>query len=256
MRRQCTLPVTPTTSAPTAPASTRESGEEGSSREAKSGSAGRHVPRPSQRACRSQVDAANASHPTSRSAARPPAVTAAAPFPPGRRAWTSAAPAARPCTGSWWSRVSPATTRWPAGRRRPPPSLARSAAHAWLEPLMARAEEAGPLCALELDVQGIHCAACVWLMNELFRRQPGGAGLTVNPALGKVAPPWTSAAPSTWGLPAARWRRFGYLFGPSRKRPDGGLAGSAAPPRHLRRPHHERDAVLHQLLRGADAGGR
>ena len=47
----------------------------------------------------------------------------------------------------------------------------------WLEPLLSAlpAVREGELQTLELDVQGIHCAACVWLMNELFRRRPGRA---------------------------------------------------------------------------------
>ncbi|WP_141591117.1 heavy metal translocating P-type ATPase [Myxococcus sp. AB056] len=106
------------------------------------------------------------------------------------------------------------------GKTAPAPELRKERAFAWLEPLMSRAEATpGPLCALELDVQGIHCAACVWLMNELFRRQPGGAGLTVDPALGKVRMLWRRGA-----FDVAEFLRgvegFGYLFGPSRKRPE------------------------------------
>jgi len=94
--------------------------------------------------------------------------------------------------------------------------------HAWLEPVLAALEPAGPgaLATLELDVQGIHCAACVWLMNETFRREPGAGGITVNPALGKVRVSWR---PGTFDL--ATWidevERFGYQFGPSRKTSSG-----------------------------------
>ncbi|WP_434347964.1 heavy metal translocating P-type ATPase [Myxococcus virescens] len=106
------------------------------------------------------------------------------------------------------------------GKTAPAPEPRKERAFAWLDPLMSRAESTpGPLCALELDVQGIHCAACVWLMNELFRRQPGGAGLTVDPALGKVRMLWRRGA-----FDVAEFLRgvegFGYLFGPSRKRPE------------------------------------
>ncbi len=88
----------------------------------------------------------------------------------------------------------------------------------WLEPLVATAEaRPGAVCAMELDVQGIHCAACVWLMNELFRREQGGAEITVNPALGKVRLAWRRGL-----FDVARYLRkiesFGYLFGPSRKK--------------------------------------
>jgi Cu2+-exporting ATPase len=104
------------------------------------------------------------------------------------------------------------------GAPAPAPKSDRS--YAWLEPLVARSEaQPGAVCVLDLDVQGIHCAACVWLMNELFRRQPGGASLTVNPALGKVRLAWKKGA-----FDVARFlgevEGFGYLFGPSRKRPE------------------------------------
>jgi Cu2+-exporting ATPase len=87
--------------------------------------------------------------------------------------------------------------------------------HAWLEPLLDGQRDADTP-TLELDVQGIHCAACVWLMNETFRRLPGGVALTVNPALGKARLTWRRGAfePEAW-LDAVE--RFGYQFGPSRK---------------------------------------
>lgn len=99
----------------------------------------------------------------------------------------------------------------------PAPSVERVRSHAWLEPLRTAAEAtASPVCALELDVQGIHCAACVWLMNELFRRTPGGAGFTVNPALGKVRMQWKRGAFDVERF-VSEVERFGYAFGPSRK---------------------------------------
>ncbi|MFY0522301.1 heavy metal translocating P-type ATPase [Archangium gephyra] len=106
------------------------------------------------------------------------------------------------------------------GKSAPVAEPKKDRGFAWLEPLVARSEAApGPVCVLELDVQGIHCAACVWLMNELFRRQPGGASLTVNPALGKVRLAWCRGA-----FEVAAFLRtvesFGYLFGPSRKSPE------------------------------------
>jgi len=106
-------------------------------------------------------------------------------------------------------------------REAPPPSFAeRPASHAWLEPQLAKARGSGdgPVCELRLDVQGIHCAACVWLFEELFRRAPGAAQITVNPALGQVALRFDRAR-----FDAERWvsevERFGYRFGPARKRP-------------------------------------
>lgn len=92
---------------------------------------------------------------------------------------------------------------------------------AWLEPLVDAAEAQGAgLCRLELDVQGIHCAGCVWLINEMFRRQPGAAQVTVNPTLGKVQMLWTRGAFDV-GAFVRLIERFGYRFGPSRKEAQG-----------------------------------
>src|SRR5436190_3096584 len=59
----------------------------------------------------------------------------------------------------------------------PPSSSANtSPSHDWLTPLLEAAQSAAPntvLCALEVDIQGVHCAACVWLMRETFRRRSG-----------------------------------------------------------------------------------
>jgi P-type Cu2+ transporter len=90
--------------------------------------------------------------------------------------------------------------------------------HAWLEPLIEAAESnPSGLCSLQLDVQGIHCAACVWLMNETWRRAAQGVGgVTVNPSLGVVALTWKPGS-----VAVARWVKeieaFGYQFGPARK---------------------------------------
>src|SRR5215470_11546381 len=56
----------------------------------------------------------------------------------------------------------------------------------WLEPISAELAAGGPgLRRVTLDVQGIRCAACVWLIEELFRRA-GTGSVVVNPALGRL----------------------------------------------------------------------
>ncbi|HEX2660920.1 MAG TPA: heavy metal translocating P-type ATPase, partial [Polyangia bacterium] len=65
---------------------------------------------------------------------------------------------------------------------RPVGAVPATRGHAWLDERLATVEHdgaPGSLRSLQLDVQGIHCAACVWLMNETFRRA-GGASITVN----------------------------------------------------------------------------
>lgn len=92
--------------------------------------------------------------------------------------------------------------------------------HTWLEPILAAAAEGangGDVCSVDLDVQGVHCAGCVWLMNETFRRSPGAVSVTVNPALGKVRLVYRRERANIMEWVAAV-ERFGYRFGPSRKR--------------------------------------
>ncbi|MBL8862936.1 MAG: heavy metal translocating P-type ATPase metal-binding domain-containing protein [Planctomycetes bacterium] len=104
-----------------------------------------------------------------------------------------------------------------AGPESPAPSL-RPDTHAWLEPLLAAVQpDASGLARLSLDVQGVHCAACVWLFDELWRREPGGVELLLNPALGRVELAWDPQRLDlgTW---LAKIERFGYRFGPARKR--------------------------------------
>ena len=88
----------------------------------------------------------------------------------------------------------------------------------WLERLLAEREAeitvgSGPL-RLDLDIQGVHCAACVWLIEELFRRQDAGVMIRINPTLGKVELAWD---PDRGDLKAflGEIERFGYRLGPS-----------------------------------------
>lgn len=101
--------------------------------------------------------------------------------------------------------------RSPVGERSGPRS------HSWLEPLIEQSEaSSGQICSLDLDVQGIHCAACVWLMDELFRREKGGVSIQVNPGLGKVRFAWRKGEFDAKRF-VSRVEEFGYLFGPSQK---------------------------------------
>ncbi|MBX3212492.1 MAG: HAD family hydrolase [Labilithrix sp.] len=85
----------------------------------------------------------------------------------------------------------------------------------WLEPLVARLEANDGLETIALDVQGVHCAACVWLIERLFARSPGAGRVIVNPAVGTVE---LTVARS---FPLARFvedvEAFGYRLGPPLK---------------------------------------
>ncbi len=99
------------------------------------------------------------------------------------------------------------------GDGAPPPEL-RADSLAWLERLPADGPPAAR--ARTLDVQGIHCAACVWVLQELFRRHRGAIHLTINPGVGRAEVRWNDEA-----QPLADWlaeaQAFGYRFGPPRK---------------------------------------
>ena len=88
--------------------------------------------------------------------------------------------------------------------------------HKWLEPIALRLAAQPPgLTRVTLDVQGLHCSACVWLLDEIFRRAPSSAGILVNPSVGSVE---LTIGPD---FPLAAYvsdiEAFGYRFGPPLK---------------------------------------
>jgi len=97
----------------------------------------------------------------------------------------------------------------------PPASRLRADSYAWLDAVLDSPEaETGPV---SLDIQGVHCAACVWLIQELHDRELDGGGLRINPSLGKVDLTWRGDRDKLkqW---LALVEKFGYRFGPGRKR--------------------------------------
>lgn len=56
----------------------------------------------------------------------------------------------------------------------------------WLAEVERRGRLADGLQRVMLDVQGIRCAACVWVLQELWRRRDGGLRLELNPGLGRA----------------------------------------------------------------------
>lgn len=97
----------------------------------------------------------------------------------------------------------------------PPADLeSRRIDHKWLE--LVDKERSGDMARIALDIQGIHCAACVWLIEELFRRHGGTRTgvMSINPALGRVE---LRVSPE---FPLSDWvdsvESLGYLLGPAR----------------------------------------
>ena len=73
-----------------------------------------------------------------------------------------------------------------------------------------------------VEVQGISCAGCVWLIEAVFMEYPGAVTCAVNSATGAVRLRWV---PGSMDLTAYAQdvQRFGYLLGPAQARPASNL---------------------------------
>jgi len=90
----------------------------------------------------------------------------------------------------------------------------------WLETAQREAETAaaGRAPELTLDVQGISCAGCVWLIERVFQQQPGARDIAANAQLGQLRMRWIPGEFSAAGF-ARRLQTFGYLLGPAGEAP-------------------------------------
>jgi Cu2+-exporting ATPase len=99
--------------------------------------------------------------------------------------------------------------------------------YAWLETAQHLAENAAaggsppsaatssklPSPQLTLDVQGISCAGCVWLIERLFQQLPGARDINVNAQYGTMRIRWIPGEFSAADF-AGKLQAFGYLAGP------------------------------------------
>ncbi len=67
---------------------------------------------------------------------------------------------------------------------------------------------------LTLDVQGISCAGCVWLIERVFQQQPGARDINVNAQYGTMRLRWVRGEFSAADF-ARKLQAFGYLAGPA-----------------------------------------
>lgn len=85
---------------------------------------------------------------------------------------------------------------------------------AWLADLqhLAETRAADRTPEIVLAVQGISCAACVWLIDRVFQKQPGAGRCEVNAQTGRLRLLWRDGfdAPAF----ARALQRFNYLVGP------------------------------------------
>ncbi len=86
--------------------------------------------------------------------------------------------------------------------------------YAWLERAQHEAEAGSTrIPDLTVDVQGISCAGCVWLIEKVFQQQPGARDALVNAQYGTMRLRWARGAFSAVDF-ARRLQAFGYLIGP------------------------------------------
>ncbi|MBP9912088.1 MAG: heavy metal translocating P-type ATPase metal-binding domain-containing protein, partial [Opitutaceae bacterium] len=86
----------------------------------------------------------------------------------------------------------------------------------WLTAAQLQAEQSAGagVPALMLEVQGISCAGCVWLIERLFQQLPGARDIIVNAQLGQLQLRWLPGKFDATGF-AHKLQTFGYLLGPA-----------------------------------------
>jgi Cu2+-exporting ATPase len=97
----------------------------------------------------------------------------------------------------------------------PVPFSAGQRDHAWLDALLAVQSGTGTR-RLSLDVQGIQCGACVWLIGALFKRSPGALNHQLNPTLGRLDCVVSAQFPLKQFV--ADIEAFGYRLGPAQRK--------------------------------------
>ncbi len=90
--------------------------------------------------------------------------------------------------------------------------------YAWLAELQAEAERGPGSPVLTLEVQGISCAGCVWLIEKVFHQQPGALGIETDAQLGRMRLRWTRGEFDAPGF-ARALQSFNYLAGPPGEEP-------------------------------------
>jgi len=84
--------------------------------------------------------------------------------------------------------------------------------------LQAAAAANGRTPELTLDVQGVSCAGCIWLIERIFQKQPGARDIEASAQLGQLRLRWIPGQFSTVEF-ARKLQSFGYLVGPAGEAP-------------------------------------
>jgi len=96
-------------------------------------------------------------------------------------------------------------------------SVPRQPSFDWLPELEGRQGGEGPALRLVLDVQGVRCAACVWLLQTIWKRQRGARDLRLDPSLGRATLLYDRDSGAALGFLQAA-ARFGYPMAPPSRR--------------------------------------
>ena len=92
----------------------------------------------------------------------------------------------------------------------------------WLPAKVAAAEDEGTAqgceAKLDLGLEGISCVGCVWLVERLFSKHPGGIRAASNPASGRLHLEWVPGKCDIESF-LRELCRFGYVAAPT---PQGG----------------------------------
>jgi Cu2+-exporting ATPase len=91
--------------------------------------------------------------------------------------------------------------------------------YGWLEKRAAGCEAAAKGTAeMVLDLEGISCVGCVWLIEKVFRDHPGSVRIEINTQYGQVRLLWRPGIFNVVDF-AREIQQFGYVFGPPGERP-------------------------------------
>lgn len=88
--------------------------------------------------------------------------------------------------------------------------------YSWLEEILQRteADASAETVKLRLDLQGISCIGCVWLVEKLFSSFPGSQAIDIDPVAGSLELRWKRGGFDLLSF-SQQLQTFGYIVGPA-----------------------------------------
>ncbi|WP_237023457.1 heavy metal translocating P-type ATPase metal-binding domain-containing protein [Lacunisphaera limnophila] len=90
--------------------------------------------------------------------------------------------------------------------------------YAWLAEMQLEVEKSPGPSALMLEVQGISCAGCVWLIEKIFHQQKGSLAIQTDAQVGRMRLQWARGEFDAVAF-ARALQGFNYLVGPPGEEP-------------------------------------